>query len=110
MTVKEELHQLIDHLADEQARDLLEDLRDAADTDGPPLDEDALASLDRGLADIAANRMISLEDFEREHPVTALQIEELQRRKLNLQANPESVTDWESVKRAVRGRDDSHPA
>ena len=68
MTVKEELHQLIDRLADEQARDLLEDLRDAADVDGPPLDEEALASLDRGLADIASNRMISLEDFEREHP------------------------------------------
>jgi len=68
VTVKEELHQLIDQLADEQARDLLEDLRDAADADGPPLDEEALASLDRGLADIASNRMISLEDFEREHP------------------------------------------
>ena len=68
MTVKEELHQLIDRLADEQARDLLEDLRNAADTDGPALDDEALASLDRGLADIASNRMISLEDFEREHP------------------------------------------
>lgn len=62
MTVKEALHQLIDRLDDEQARDLLEDLRDPADTDGPPLDEEALASLDRGLADIAANRMITLED------------------------------------------------
>ena len=61
VTVKEELHQLIDRLADEQARDLLEDLRDAADVDGPPLDEEVLASLDRGLADVAANRMISLE-------------------------------------------------
>ena len=71
MTIKEELHQLIDRLADEQARDLLEDLRDAADVDGPPLDEEALASLDRGLADIASNRMISLEDFEREHPQAA---------------------------------------
>jgi hypothetical protein len=68
VTAKEELHQLIDRLADEQARDLLEDLRDAADIDGPPLDEEALASLDRGLADIASNRMISLDDFEREHP------------------------------------------
>ena len=68
MTVKEELHQLIDRLADEQARDLLEDLRDAADVDGPALDQEALTSLDRGLADIASNRMISLEDFEREHP------------------------------------------
>jgi len=68
VTAKEELHQLIDRLADEQAHDLLEDLRDAADVDGPPLDDEALASLDRGLADIASNRMISLEDFEREHP------------------------------------------
>ena len=68
MTVKEELHQLIDRLAEEQARDLLEDLRDAADADGPGLDNETLASLDRGLADIASNRMISLEDFEREHP------------------------------------------
>jgi hypothetical protein len=68
VTVKEELHQLIDRLADEQARDLLEDLRDAADADGPPLDDEPLASLDRGLADIASNRMISLEDFERKHP------------------------------------------
>jgi len=62
VTAKEELHQLIDRLADKQVRDLLEDFRDAADTDGPPLDEEALASLDRGLAVIAANRMISLED------------------------------------------------
>jgi hypothetical protein len=68
VTAKEELHELIDRLADEQARDLLEDLRDAADVDGPPLHEEALASLDRGLADIASNRMISLDDFEREHP------------------------------------------
>jgi hypothetical protein len=68
VTVKEALHRLIDGLDDEQARDLLEDLRDAADTDGPPLDAEALASLDRGLADIAANRMISLEDLVGAHP------------------------------------------
>ena len=105
VTVKEELHQLIDRLTDEQANDLLEDLRDAADVDGPPLDEEALASLDRGLADIASNRMISLEDFEREHPVHDCQIAELERRRLNLLANPESLTDWESVKRRIRERD-----
>jgi hypothetical protein len=70
VTIKEELHQLIDRLDNEQARDLLEDLRDAADTDGPPLGEEALASLDRGLADIAADRMICLEDFERTHSLS----------------------------------------
>jgi hypothetical protein len=69
VTVKEELHQLIDALPDEHARELLEDLRDAADADGPPLDSEALASLDRGLADIAADRVISLEEFERKHPL-----------------------------------------
>jgi predicted transcriptional regulator len=69
VTVKDELHLLIDRLADEQARELLADLRDAADADGPPLDPEALASLDRGLADIASGRTITLEDFEREHPL-----------------------------------------
>jgi predicted transcriptional regulator len=66
MTVKEELHRLIDELPEAQARDLLGDLRDAADADGPPLDAEALASLDRGLADIAAGRVKPLEDYERE--------------------------------------------
>jgi len=72
MTVKEELHRLVDELPEdhaELARQWLEDLRDAADTDGRPLDAEALASLDRGLADIAAGRVVSLEDFERESPL-----------------------------------------
>ena len=68
MTVKEELHRLIDTLPDQRARELLEDLQDAADADGPPPDAEALASLDRGLADIAAGRVMPLEDFERKHP------------------------------------------
>ena len=105
VTVKEELHLLIDGLTDEQASDLLEDLRGAADVDGPPLDEETLASLDRGFTDIASNRMISLEDFEREHPVHDWQIEELERRRLNLLANPGSAMDWDTVKRRVRDRD-----
>ena len=101
MTVKEELHQLIDGLDDEQARDLLEDLRDPADADGPPRDEEALASLDRGLADITADRIVSFEEFEREPPVYEWQIRELERREANLIANPGSITDWETVKRRV---------
>ena len=105
MTVKEALHRLVDGLDDEQARDLLADLLDIADVDGLPLDEEALASLEQGLGDIAADRAISLEDFEREHPIPDWQKDELERRRLNLIANPESVTDWETVKRSVRGRD-----
>jgi len=110
VTVKEELHQLIDGLSDEQAIDLLDDLRDPADTDGPPLDEEALASLERGLVDIASNRIVSFEEFEREPPLYEWQIRELERREANLIANPESVTDWETVKRHVRERNRSSTA
>lgn len=59
MTAREALHALIDQLPDEQvdlAHLCLEELRDAAGTDGPPLDDDTLAALDRGLADIAQGR------------------------------------------------------
>lgn len=69
MTTREELHRLVDHLADDQAelaKQWLEDLRNAADADGEPLSSEALASLDRGLDDIAAGRIKSLEQYERE--------------------------------------------
>jgi len=60
MTSKEALHHLVDELPEDQtelARVLLQDLHDAADVDGPPLDAETLASLDRGLADIASGRV-----------------------------------------------------
>ena len=69
MTTKEALHQLVEELQDDQAelaRHLLEDLRDASDGEGPPLDVETLASLDRGLADIANNRVKPLDEYERE--------------------------------------------
>lgn len=69
MTIKETLHQLVDQLPDEQAelaRVWLEDLRDAADADGPPLDAATMASLDRGLADVREGRVKPLEQYERE--------------------------------------------
>jgi hypothetical protein len=69
MTTKEALHHLVDELPEDQnelARVLLEDLRDAADTDGPPLDAETLVSLDRGLADIAAGRVKPLDKYKRE--------------------------------------------
>jgi hypothetical protein len=68
MTTREELHEMIDRLPEGEALALLEDFRQAADLDGEPLDAGALASLDRGLADIAAGRVTSLDDFERNHP------------------------------------------
>ena len=69
MTVGEALHRLVDEPPEDQAelaRQWLEDLRDAADASGEPLDAETLVSLDRGLADIAAGRVKSLEDYERE--------------------------------------------
>ncbi len=69
MITKETLHHLVDDLPDDQnelAWALLEDLRDAAGSDDPPLDAEALASLDRGLADIAAERVKPLDVYKRE--------------------------------------------
>ena len=69
MTTRETLHQLVDELPEaqtEMARLWLEDLRYAADEDGPPLDTEALASLDRGLADVAAGRVKAIAEYERE--------------------------------------------
>ena len=69
MTTKEALHHLVDELPEDQAelaRVLLEDLRNAADAGGPPLDEETLTSLDRGLADIATGRVKPLDECKRE--------------------------------------------
>jgi hypothetical protein len=69
MTTKEALRQLVEELPDEQADlacALLEDLCNAADIDGPPLDAEAIASLDRGLAGVSASRVKPLNEYERE--------------------------------------------
>jgi hypothetical protein len=69
MTTKEAVHHLVDELPEDQtelARVLLEDLRDAADVDGPPLDAETPTSLDRGLGDIAAERVKPLDEYKRE--------------------------------------------
>jgi hypothetical protein len=69
MTPREALHRIVDQLPDDQAdlaRMWLEDLRDAADADGPALDAATLASLDRGLADVADGRVKPLAQYERE--------------------------------------------
>ena len=69
MTTKEALHHLVDELPEDQtelARVLLEDLRDAADANGPPIEAETLVSLERGLADIDAGRVKSLDEYKRE--------------------------------------------
>jgi hypothetical protein len=69
LTSKESLHHLVDELPEDQAelaRVLLEDLRNAADSSGPPLDDETLASLDRGLADIASGRVKPFDEYKRD--------------------------------------------
>lgn len=69
MTTREALHHLVDELPEDQtelARRWLEDLAHAADEDGPPLDPEALASLHRGLADVAAGLVKPPAEYERE--------------------------------------------
>ena len=69
MTTRQALHELVDQLPDDQAelaRVWLEDLRNAAGEDGAPLDDSALAALDRAIANVAAGRVKPLEEYERE--------------------------------------------
>ncbi len=59
MTTREAVHYLVDGLPEDQtnlALLVLEDLQGASDSGGAPLDAESLASLDRGLADIAARQ------------------------------------------------------
>jgi hypothetical protein len=69
MTTREALHQLVDELPEDRAElahAWLQYLRDAADEDGPPLDPEALTSLDRGLADLTSGRVKPLAQYEGE--------------------------------------------
>lgn len=49
----------------------LEGIRDVAVADGAPLDAATLASLDRGLADVAEGRVKPLDEYERERGLCA---------------------------------------
>lgn len=69
MTTKETLHLLVDQLPEDQndlARVWLEDLRDASDVDGPPLDPATLAELDLAIAEAAEGKLKPLEQYEHE--------------------------------------------
>jgi hypothetical protein len=70
MTVKEDLHRLVEELPASQfdeARQRLEDLRDSSTTvDDEPLTEEDRASVERGMQDIRAGRVKTLDQYERE--------------------------------------------
>jgi len=68
MSTKDILHRIVEELPEAQAElalEWLEDLREANDLEGRPLDEESLASLDRGLDDISTGRMTQLEEYQR---------------------------------------------
>jgi len=66
MTAKEQVHSLVDEMSEGQAEELLEELRYlSATADDEPLTEEDIASIDRGVQDIRAGRVISLDEYER---------------------------------------------
>jgi len=71
MTVKEELHQLIDRLPEdrlEYARELLDELGSVElDVDEVPLSKSELDSIARSLEDIKKGRTASFEQVKREN-------------------------------------------
>ena len=62
MTAKEQVHSLVEGMSEGQAEELLEELRYlSAAVDDEPLTEEDIASIDRGVQDIRAGRVISLD-------------------------------------------------
>jgi predicted transcriptional regulator len=69
MTVKEQIHQLVEQMPEQslvEVRQFIEDLGTAVEPEDESLDQETLESLDRGLADSKAGRVKPLEEYERE--------------------------------------------
>lgn len=63
MTVRENVHQLVDSLPEERLADVLDYLADLNDTDD--ISPEAQAAIEEGLEDIRAGRTVSLEEYRR---------------------------------------------
>lgn len=63
MTVRENVHQLVDTLPEERLADLLDYLADLNDTD--EISTETKAAIDEGLQDISAGRTITIEEYRR---------------------------------------------
>ena len=60
LTAKEQVHSLVEEMSEDQAEELLEELHYlSAAVDDEPLTEEDIASIDRGVQDIRAGRVIS---------------------------------------------------
>jgi len=63
MTVRENVHQLVDTLPEDRLADVLDYLADLQDTD--ELGVDTRAAIAEGLEDFRAGRTITIEDYRR---------------------------------------------
>jgi len=63
MTVRENVHQLVDTLPDHRLADALDYLADLNDTD--EVSPETKAALEEGLEDIRAGRTITIEEYRR---------------------------------------------
>ena len=66
MTVRENVHQLVDTLPEERLEDVLDYLEDLGDTD-EPLSAETRTAIEEGLDDIRNGRTITLEEYRRTH-------------------------------------------
>ena len=66
MTAKEALIELVEDMSEDEAQWTLGWLADEHAQAPRPLSADEMASIARGLADVAAGRTVDLEDLERE--------------------------------------------
>lgn len=64
MTVRENVHQIVDTLPDERLEDVLDYLAELSEPD-EPLSEETRAAIEEGLNDISNCRTITLEEYRR---------------------------------------------
>jgi hypothetical protein len=64
MTVRENVHQLVDRLPEERLDDVLDYLAELEEPD-EPLSAETLAAIDEGLEDLRNGRTITLGDYRR---------------------------------------------
>jgi hypothetical protein len=64
MTVRENVHQIVDKLPEERLEDLLDYLGDLGEA-GEALSAETLAAIEEGLNDIRNGRTITLEEYRR---------------------------------------------
>jgi hypothetical protein len=64
MTVRENVHQIVDTLPDERLDDVLDYLAELSEPD-EPLSADTCAAIEEGLDDIRNGRTITLEEYQR---------------------------------------------